>query len=293
MSNAHHVARVAGGVAVHVWRNERSRDRTRPVLVAFHGRTDSGEVFSVLAERLVRVCDVVAHDAPGHGLTPWPGTGPRGYEALVPAALATVDALADLVGRDPAGSGRRVVLLGHSMGVHAASRVAAARPDLVEHVVLEAPPTRPVLAAREVRWAVGGLQKLQAMSHQQRLEYMRGEVDWTSEREFELWSRSKTQADPELVRALGSWRYPLLSVLRPIRCPITVLVGRGRAPWWSRLPRLLAPPVTRSVDVVEFDALHNLRREDPEHYFAVLESLMRPAVPVDDERRDRLGNLNS
>jgi pimeloyl-ACP methyl ester carboxylesterase len=287
-SSAHRVERIAGGVAVHVWRERRSRDEARPVLMAFHGRTDSGEVFSVMAERLTHVYDIVAHDAPGHGLTAWSGDGPRGYPALVPAALSTIDALGDLVGRY-----QGVVLLGHSMGVHAASCVAAARPDLVEHVVLEAPPTRPVFAAREVRWAVGGLRKLQAMTHEERLEYMRGEVDWTSPREFELWSRTKSQADPELIQALGPWRHSLRSVLRPIRCPVTVLVGRGGAPWWLRLPRELVPSAARSVNVVELDALHNLRREDPDRYIRLIESLVRHPVPGGGgERGDHLGNLN-
>lgn len=269
MTSGHRLERIGDGAAVHIWSGDEPSRESLPVLVAFHGRTDGGEVFGAVAERLLDVCDVVAPDAPGHGHTAWVPDGTRGYAALNPAALAAVDAVPGLLG-----PGRPLVLLGHSMGVHAVSHVVARRAGLVRHAVLEAPPRRSFFKRREVRWAVGGLQKLQAMDHEQRLAYLAGEVDWPCSFDHEVWARTKAQADLELVEVLGPWRYPLRTILRPIDCPVTVVVGRRDAPGWLRLPSRALLSRRRGVNVVELDAAHNPRREDAAGFCTALASVL-------------------
>src|SRR3954454_16530414 len=61
-----------------------------PVLLAFHGCTDSGEVFGPLAQALGRGWTVVAPDAPGHGGTPWRGGRRYVMDDQVPAGVAVL-----------------------------------------------------------------------------------------------------------------------------------------------------------------------------------------------------------
>jgi pimeloyl-ACP methyl ester carboxylesterase len=119
-----------GPVRVHVWPGELGR----PVLLALHTRLEGGGVFGPLAAALGRRWTVVAPDAPGHGGTCWTPSPGYALDDQVPGAVAVLDALPVVAGRQAP-----VVVLGHGTGAPAAASVAAARPKVVRHLVLEDP----------------------------------------------------------------------------------------------------------------------------------------------------------
>jgi pimeloyl-ACP methyl ester carboxylesterase len=102
----------------------------RPV-VLLHGFTDSWHSFRLVLPALSDHARCLAYDHRGHGRSSRPATG-YSADALAADAVGFIEAL---------GSGR-VALVGHSMGGLLARKVALARPDLVERLVLVASPLR-------------------------------------------------------------------------------------------------------------------------------------------------------
>jgi pimeloyl-ACP methyl ester carboxylesterase len=248
-------------------RVRRRRDETgRPVLVAFHGWTDSGEVFGPLAEGLGRRWTVIAPDAPGHGGTGWQGPEYR-MDDQVAGGLAVLDVLPSVTGRRAP-----VVVLGHSMGAIGAAGVAAARPRVVRHVLLEDPVGGRVRAPRwqtgRRRW-VSGLQALDAGSL---LALARAEnPDWPDD-ELGPWARSKAEVDVSHLRAPTDWGEPVLARLSDLRCPVTLVHGlpaRGGIVTPRAVQRTTA--VCRAgCEVVALDAGHCPRREARTPFVATL-----------------------
>ncbi|QDV35533.1 alpha/beta fold hydrolase [Tautonia plasticadhaerens] len=94
-------------------------------VVLLHGYTDSWRSFRLTLPGLAPACRCLALDQRGHGQSRYDG------EDLSPAAFAgDVVALLDRMGIASA------TLVGHSMGSFIARRVALARPDRVERLVL-------------------------------------------------------------------------------------------------------------------------------------------------------------
>jgi pimeloyl-ACP methyl ester carboxylesterase len=104
------------------------RGAGRPV-VLLHGFTDSWHSFRLVLPALSDHARCLAYDHRGHGRSSRPGTG-YSADAFATDAVGFVEAL---------GLGR-VALVGHSMGGLVARKVALARPDLVERLVLVAAP---------------------------------------------------------------------------------------------------------------------------------------------------------
>ena len=281
-----HVPGPAGRVRVWVWpalaadadspgpgarRVRRRRDETgRPVLVAFHGWTDSGEVFGPLAEGLGRRWTVLAPDAPGHGGTAWQGPEYR-MDDQVAGGLAVLDVLPSVTGRRAP-----VVVLGHSMGAIAATGVAAARPRVVRQVVLEDPVGARVRAPRRQtarrRW-VEGLQALDADS----LDVLaRAENhDWPED-ELGPWARSKTEVDVAHLQAPTDWGEPVLARLSDLRCPVTLVHGLpSRDSIVSpRAAQRMAAVCRARCEVVTLDAGHCPRREARTPFVATLAAVL-------------------
>ncbi|MGP8303478.1 alpha/beta fold hydrolase [Streptomyces inhibens] len=101
-----------------------------PPAVLLHCLGEDGEDWRGVVGRLTGTHRVFALDQRGHGLSDWPGE--YGFERWRDDAIGFLQAL-DLA---------RVTLIGHSLGAVAALLLAAERPDLVAHLVLEevAPP---------------------------------------------------------------------------------------------------------------------------------------------------------
>jgi len=111
----------------------------RPVLL-FHGFTGSSRSWAGLAGLGGRFRAIVP-DLPGHGGTGWEAdeeaAGTADPDARPRASIErTADEVAVLVRRLGA---RRLDVVGYSMGARVALRLAVARPDLVDRLVLESP----------------------------------------------------------------------------------------------------------------------------------------------------------
>jgi pimeloyl-ACP methyl ester carboxylesterase len=104
------------------------RGTGRPV-VLLHGFTDSWHSFRLVMPALSDHARCLAFDHRGHGHSSRPATG-YSADAFAADAVGFVEAL---------GLGR-VALVGHSMGGLVARKVALARPELVERLVLVAAP---------------------------------------------------------------------------------------------------------------------------------------------------------
>tara|TARA_R110002072_G_scaffold86781_4_gene195988 strand:+ start:38 stop:979 length:942 start_codon:yes stop_codon:yes gene_type:complete len=100
-----------------------------PVIVMVHGFSYSLESWDGWAEDLRTDYRVIRMDLPGHGLT---GPDPQ-QRYSVPQTVDFLGALLDELGLD------HVTLAGNSLGGLVSWRLAAERPDLVDHLVLVAP----------------------------------------------------------------------------------------------------------------------------------------------------------
>ncbi|MBI4939950.1 MAG: alpha/beta fold hydrolase, partial [Actinobacteria bacterium] len=214
--------RTAGGpVSVHVFPAVPvPRGARRPVLVAFHGWTDSGECFAPLAEALGRRWTVLAPDAPAHGGTRWEPAAEYVVADHARGGVAVVDAAIRLAGRRGP-----VVVLGHSMGALTAARVAAARPGVVRQLVLEDPARTKMRRLRSSAARLAVLERLQGMSDDAlRAEISADAPDWPAD-EYGPWVTSKRQVDLAHVAVPVDWGEPLAALLADVRGPVTLVRG--------------------------------------------------------------------
>lgn len=261
-----------GSVSVRVWPAAAPRDTTRPVLFACHGWADSAEVFGPLATALDRKWTVVAPDAPGHGGTPWPPESSYSVPAQTAGALAVLDALPEVNRRRAP-----VVAFGHSTGALTSARVAAARPRLVVHLLLEEParttPRRTPSTAVMRAW----LHRLRATDHEGRLAYLRREhPDWPED-EYEPWARGKAEVDVTHLDSPVDWGESLLAVLSDVICPVTLVHGlQSRGGQVSRTAAARCASVCAGgADVIRFSVGHNPRREARDRFVTLLTGILR------------------
>jgi pimeloyl-ACP methyl ester carboxylesterase len=258
----------AGPVGVHVW-PARDGGGGRPVLVCHHGWTDGGTVFEPLAAALGRRWTVVAPDAPGHGRTPWQPVPRYRVADHLATALAVLDRLPEVAGRRA-----DVVLLGHSLGALTAARLAAARPGVVRHAVLEDPAraaVRRVPSAAAMRARVA---ELQALDDAQRVT--RARADGWPEDECVAWARSKRDVSTTAMAVPVDWGAPLVELLADVPTPVTIVHGRlARGGGVSAVAaRRCAAACRAGCEVVALDCGHNPRREAREPFIAVLASVL-------------------
>lgn len=116
--------RELGGDLAYLWNGV--TDGT-PV-VFLHGYSDIADCWAGLIDRLALPLPVYALDAPGHGYSVLHADGPF-IEQSIERTLRFIEGL-----------GRRVILVGHSMGAVQAMHIAGDAPTLVQAVVCEDPP---------------------------------------------------------------------------------------------------------------------------------------------------------
>lgn len=258
------------GVRVHVWPAGPDASR-RPVLLCCHGWTESGLGFGPLAAALGRRWTVLAPDAPGHGGTPWPATGRYRVADHAAGALAVLDRLPQV-----AGHRADVVVLGHDLGALTAGRLAAARPDVVRHLVLEDPARaalRRVPSATATRAQIAAWRALDrdALVTAARREH----PGWPAD-EFEPWAQGVREASLDALSVAVDWGEPLVALLADVPGPVTLIHGRlALGGVVSTIAARRAAAACRAgCDTVLLDAGHHPRREAREPFIAVLASVL-------------------
>ena len=267
-----------GLVQVRVWpadpghSGDDGADRADPVtLLAFHGWTDSADVFAPLVAALDGHWPVVAADAPGHGGTPL-RAGPFVIADHATSAIAVLDALPRLVGR-----GRRtVVAYGHSMGALTAARLAAARPALVRGLVLEDPARTTLRRTQSSEGMLTWMRGLRAGDHASRVAWVRANhPDWP-EAELEPWARSKEAVDLDHLERPADWGEPLSALLSEVHCPALIIRGDpARGGIVSRTAaRRCAAACPGGAQVLALEAGHSPRREAPAEFNDALKEVL-------------------
>jgi pimeloyl-ACP methyl ester carboxylesterase len=248
-----------------------SAGRSDPALLAFHGWTDSADVFAPLAGALAGRWPVVAVDAPGHGGTPL-RPGPFVIADHLTSAIAVLDALPRLVG---AGH-RSVVAYGHSMGALTAARVAATRHGLVRGLVLEEPARttlrRAESSARMRAW-LGGLR---SGDHASRIAWVRANHPNWPDAELEPWVRSKEHVDLEHLERPADWGEPLPALLSEVPCPVLIIRGEpAQGGIVSRTgARRCAAACPGGAQVLVLNAGHSPRRESPAEFYPAMRQVL-------------------
>jgi len=260
----------AGDVRVHVWPATQASVH-RPVLFCLHGWTDSGEVFGPLARALGRRWTVVAPDAPGHGGTGWTPAPRYRVADLAGSALAVLDRLPELTGRRA-----QVVLLGHSMGALTASRMAAARPGVVKHLVLEDPARAALRRGRTAAAMRTWITDLRTLDHAGIMAWAHADAPGWPADELDAWARSKQQVSLESLSVPVDWGEPLVALLADVPVPVTLVHGRIAAGGLVSpiAARRCAAACRAGCDVVALDTGHNPRREAREQFIAVLAAVL-------------------
>ncbi|MGO4102918.1 alpha/beta hydrolase [Leifsonia sp. YAF41] len=107
-----------------------------PSVLILHGAVESGECWGDAVDRWGGSFNIVAPDARGHGKSPGMAPEHAGIPSTDVMVADAIDILSDLL----ESSGRKTLIVGHSMGARIAAFVAADAPHLVAGVVLEDPP---------------------------------------------------------------------------------------------------------------------------------------------------------
>lgn len=245
-----------------------------PALCFLHGGSAHAHWFDRVAPAFANRYHVLSLDQRGHGESDWP----------VPAAYATEDFTADLLGMMDALGWRRMALIGHSMGGHNAMAFAAWYPERLSALsIVDSRPSIPV-------------ERLATMHRRGHRGPRRHESLDTALRSFRLLP-PETTADPALLEHLGregiverdgrflyrfdpacnGTRRPAdgWALLERIAAP-TLLVRGEHSPI---LPREMAAEMATRIPTVRLEeipgAYHHLVLDEPETFTAVLDRFLR------------------
>jgi esterase len=245
-----------------------------PALCFLHGGSAHAHWFDAVAPAFAGRYHVLSLDQRGHGESDWP----------VPAAYATEDFTADLLGMMDALGWRRMALVGHSMGGHNAMAFAAWYPERLW--ALSVVDSRPSIPS----------ERLATMHRRGHRGPRRHESLDTALRSFRLLP-PETTADPALLEHLGregiverngrflyrfdpacnGTRRPAdgWALLERIAAP-TLLVRGEHSPI---LPREMAAEMAKRIPNVRVEeipgAYHHLVLDAPEAFTAVLDRFLR------------------
>jgi pimeloyl-ACP methyl ester carboxylesterase len=259
-----------GDAGVHVW-PAADGGVGRPVLLCHHGWANTGEVFGPLAAALGRRWTVVAPDAPGHGGTAWtPAPRYRVTDHLA-TALGVLDRLPEVAGRRA-----DVVVHGHSMGALTAARLAAARPSVVRHLLLEDPSRASLRRVPSAAWMRAATAELQQLDDAALIARGRADAPTWSPDEIEPWARSKREVRLDAMSVPVDWGEPLIGLLADVPVPVTLVHGRvAKGGVVSAVAARRCAAACRSgCELVALDCGHNPRREAREPFIAVLASIL-------------------
>jgi pimeloyl-ACP methyl ester carboxylesterase len=230
-------------------------------LVCVHGAGSSSVVWMEVVRRLSPLRRVVAPDLPGHGQSdPWHAPDEVSI-AMYRDAVGSVCAQLKV---------ERAVLMGHSMGALVALDAAAAWPERVAGLILVNGGVR-LPVAPEVFVKLGG-------------DFVRfgkwlARVVWspaTPRDVVERWGTIAFTADQPITLAdfRAVERYDGATAAARVKAPTLVLGGEDDLMTPPRLTRELAAAIAGARAVVVPEAGHMIVQEQPERFFAEVESFL-------------------
>jgi N-formylmaleamate deformylase len=258
----------ASGLKLHYYRTGGGK----PVIVLFHGITDSGLCWAPLARALEGEYDVVMPDARGHGLSD------DGNDYSPESHAADAAAFIAALGLD------RPVIGGHSMGGLTATLVAARDPDIARAVILEDPAwSRPETAEmRQARpaFAAEWRRKLalqQAQTPDELLAQGRRDNPGWSAAELEAWVEAKQQVRLAVLNYVDGPRPASQDVVAGITVPGLLITGdleKGViiTPEWAQEATAAWP----GLEVVQIPRTgHSIRREGFDAYVKAVKAFLK------------------
>lgn len=245
-------------------RNLRVRDEgesKRLPLVCVHGAGSSSVVFMEVVRRLSPQRRVVAPDLPGHGQSDrWHAPDDVSI-AMYRDAVGTVCAQLKI---------ERAILMGHSMGALVALDAAAAWPERVAGLILVNGGVRLPVAPEIFVKLTGDFT---------RFGKWLARVVWspaTPRDVIERWGTIAFTADQEITLAdfRAVERYDGGPLAAKVRAPTLVLGGEDDLMTPPKLTHELARAIAGARAVVVPGAAHMLAQEQPERFFAEVESFL-------------------
>ncbi|WP_223909802.1 alpha/beta fold hydrolase [Actinomyces capricornis] len=258
----------------------RAHQAGAPQLLACHGVTDNAASLSGVLRRWRGVYDVTCLDARGHGLSPR-----FTPEQLVDPMSTMVDDLIRLL------ESRRVhephafrTLMGHSMGGAVCAAVAAARPDLVDALIVEDPAWLDAQQEEDYRRGaeamVERMERIAADPARALAENRRSYPGWEID-EACGWLQGKIQVDRDFLRTgevapRGSWR----GTASTLSVPTLVLTSDGRDALLGKggLASVRALGNARLRTVLVPGASHCVRRDQAGGFYRSCEAFLREVV---------------
>jgi pimeloyl-ACP methyl ester carboxylesterase len=233
----------------------------RPPLVCVHGAGSSSVVWMDTVRRRPPPRRVVAPDLPGHGQSDRWHPPDDVTVAMYRDAVGTVCAQLKI---------ERAILMGHSMGALVALDAAAAWPERVAGLILVNGGLRLPVAPEVFVKLTGDFT---------RFGKWLSRVVWspaTPRDVVERWGTVAFTADQEITladfRAVD--RYDGTPLAAKVRAPTLVLGGADDLMTPPRLTTELAAAIPGARAVVVPDAAHMLAQEQPERFFAEVESFL-------------------
>jgi len=257
-----------------------------------HATGFNAETYRELLSSLDPALDVYAMDARGHGMSEAPAD-PKKLRSWV-RYRKDLEALVDTLSRP-------TVLAGHSMGATVSLELAAARPDLVQGLVLIDPvivPPRfvPMMAVARSFGLAGRLVPISQLAARRRMEFPSREAaveNYVGKGPFRTWPREWIEAyveggtvatDEGTVRlscdrvweseTFASATVNPYPAIKKVRCPITLIAREHDGPPFTRASRdefMRCQPRTRLLILEE--ASHFMTMEHPEIACAEIERM--------------------
>jgi len=260
----------ANGIQIHYSRS----GGQKPALVLSHGATDDGACWLPLAELLAEEYDVILPDARGHGKSEIANCD-YGVVSRADDLLSLIDVL----------KLDQPIIMGHSMGAQTSLFAAAMEPDKFRAVLLEDPVLilkGESIFGKETGDAVGksmqeSARRSKKMPQLALRAYAKNTFGW-SDAEVGPWADSKKLLSDDFIKSLTTFKDEpdAFTALSKITCPVLLITGnREKGAIVSEAAAQKAKNILPNLDVVNFDAGHNIRREVFEGYFKAVKDFLQ------------------